>query len=133
MKPGIVAAVALLPCIRAALQSCPDLSSGGPEVFDFVVVGSGAGGGPLASRLAENGFSGASHGQSCSSAAYAATTVFLVDAGNDVNTFNTTIPAYWARATEGDCSPFSFCLFPRKLMLLSRSHNGTGLQHQRIQ
>ncbi|KAJ7885386.1 hypothetical protein B0H13DRAFT_2277862 [Mycena leptocephala] len=57
MKPGIVAAVALLPCVRAALQSCPDLSSEGPEVFDFVVVGSGAGGGPLASRLAENGFS----------------------------------------------------------------------------
>jgi hypothetical protein len=96
-------------------------------------VGSGAGGGPLASRLAENGFSGALHGQSCSSAAYAATTVFLVDAGNDVSTFNTTIPAYWARATEGESSPFSFRLFLKNLMLLSRSHNGAGVQHQRIQ
>ncbi|KAJ7118936.1 hypothetical protein C8R44DRAFT_789680 [Mycena epipterygia] len=78
-----VAAVAVLPYTQGALQACPDLSQQAPDVFDFVVVGAGAGGGPLASRLAENGFS-----------------VFLVDAGNDVNTFNTTLPAYFARATE---------------------------------
>ncbi|KAJ6500686.1 alcohol oxidase [Mycena sanguinolenta] len=77
-----IATIALLPAVRGVLQSCPDLTDA-PDVFDFIVVGSGAGGGPLAARLAENGFS-----------------VFLVDAGNDVDTFNTTLPAYFARATE---------------------------------
>ncbi|KAJ7684445.1 hypothetical protein DFH06DRAFT_1155672 [Mycena polygramma] len=92
MKPGIaVAAVVLLPCARAVLQACPDLSADGPDIFDFVVVGAGAGGGPLASRLAENGFS-----------------VFLVDAGNDVNTFNTTLPAYWPRATEDPTTELAY-------------------------
>ncbi|KAJ6606245.1 hypothetical protein DFH09DRAFT_1353427 [Mycena vulgaris] len=77
--------VVLLPLATEALplQSCPDLSQPAPDVFDFIVVGSGAGGGPLAARLAETGFS-----------------VFLVDAGNDVNIFNTTLPAYFGRATE---------------------------------
>ncbi|KAJ6546837.1 hypothetical protein B0H19DRAFT_1162707 [Mycena capillaripes] len=92
MKPGIVvAAFALLPYVQAALQSCPDLSSRGPDIFDFVVVGSGAGGGPLAARLAENGFS-----------------VFLVDTGNDVNTFNTTLPAYFGRATEDPTTELAY-------------------------
>ncbi|KAJ6546836.1 hypothetical protein B0H19DRAFT_1162702 [Mycena capillaripes] len=92
MKPGIaVAAFTLLPYVQAALQSCPDLSSHGPDIFDFVVVGSGAGGGPLAARLAENGFS-----------------VFLVDTGNDVNTFNTTLPAYFARATEDPTTELAY-------------------------
>lgn len=39
----------------ASLQACPDKSH---AEFDFVVVGAGAGGGPVAARLAENGFSG---------------------------------------------------------------------------
>ncbi|KAF7294577.1 Choline dehydrogenase [Mycena indigotica] len=65
-----------------SLQPCPDPSSQS-DVFDFVVVGAGAGGGPLAARLAENGYS-----------------VFLVDAGNNVTGFNSTLPAYWPRATE---------------------------------
>ncbi|KAF7353770.1 Choline dehydrogenase [Mycena venus] len=91
MQPCIaIAAVALLSFARAALQSCPDLTHA-TDVFDFVVVGSGAGGGPLASRLAENGFS-----------------VFLVDAGNDVNTFNTTLPAYFARATEDEATELAY-------------------------
>ncbi|KAK7035857.1 choline dehydrogenase [Favolaschia claudopus] len=84
-----VAAIALIPLTRA-LISCPDLADA-PDVFDFVVVGSGAGGGPLASRLAENGFS-----------------VFLLDAGNDVNTFNTTLPAYFARATEDETTELAY-------------------------
>ncbi|KAJ6507740.1 alcohol oxidase [Mycena vitilis] len=50
---------------------------------DFVVVGSGAGGGPLAARLAERGFS-----------------VLVVDAGHDVVNVNTTIPFYLGRASE---------------------------------
>ncbi|KAF7368742.1 Choline dehydrogenase [Mycena venus] len=91
MQPCIaIAAVALLSFARAALQSCPDLTDA-TDVFDFVVVGSGAGGGPLASRLAENGFS-----------------VFLVDVGNDVNTFNTTLPAYFARATEDETTELAY-------------------------
>lgn len=54
-----VAAVVVLPYAQGALQVCPDLSQQAPDVFDFVVVGAGAGGGPLAARLAEEGFSGA--------------------------------------------------------------------------
>ncbi|KAJ7221563.1 alcohol dehydrogenase [Mycena pura] len=59
MLPTFATALALLalPFARAALQACPDLSQSGPDVFDFVVVGAGAGGGPIAARLAENGFS----------------------------------------------------------------------------
>ncbi|KAJ7253373.1 hypothetical protein B0H12DRAFT_596573, partial [Mycena haematopus] len=49
------------------------------------------GGGPLAARLAENGFS-----------------VFLVDVGNDVDTFNTTLPAYFARATEDTATELAY-------------------------
>ncbi|KAJ7063663.1 hypothetical protein C8F01DRAFT_1082062 [Mycena amicta] len=68
----------------AVLQACPDLSQTPvQDVFDFVVVGAGAGGGPLAARLAESGYS-----------------VFLVDAGSNVTGFNSTLPAYWPRATE---------------------------------
>ncbi|KAJ7184484.1 putative choline dehydrogenase [Mycena filopes] len=85
MRPAVALATIclLLVHVEGALHSCPDLSSSSRDVFDFVVVGSGAGGGPLAARLAENGFS-----------------VFLVDTGDDVNTYNTMLPAYWGRATE---------------------------------
>ncbi|KAJ7491105.1 alcohol dehydrogenase [Mycena latifolia] len=92
MKSSIpIAVLVLLPYAKGALQSCLDLSQASPDVFDFVVVGSGAGGGPLAARLAENGFS-----------------VFLVDAGNDVNIFNTTLPAYWGRATEDPTTELAY-------------------------
>lgn len=40
---------------QAALSICPDTTD---AAFDYVVVGAGAGGGPLAARLAESGFSG---------------------------------------------------------------------------
>ncbi|KAI0031547.1 hypothetical protein K488DRAFT_30986, partial [Vararia minispora EC-137] len=59
------------------LSACPDSSS---AEYDYIVVGAGAGGGPVASRLAESGF-----------------TVFLVDVGHDVQNFNTTLPTYAAR------------------------------------
>lgn len=47
---------ASLVLVKAApLPACPDAANAD---FDFVVVGAGAGGGPLAARLAEAGFSG---------------------------------------------------------------------------
>ncbi|KAJ7157342.1 hypothetical protein C8R46DRAFT_1114199 [Mycena filopes] len=92
MRPAVaLAIISVLVDVQGALQSCPNLSSDSPDVFDFVVIGSGAGGGPLAARLAENGFS-----------------VFLVDAGDDVNIFNTTLPAYWGRATEDPTTELAY-------------------------
>ncbi|CAK5273933.1 unnamed protein product [Mycena citricolor] len=64
----------------AALATCPDTSS---AEYDYIVVGAGAGGGPLASRLALNGFK-----------------VLLMDAGHNVYNDNTTVPLYLARANE---------------------------------
>ena len=40
-----------------ALDRCPDTTA---AEYDYVVVGAGAGGGPLAARLAESGFTGRS-------------------------------------------------------------------------
>ncbi|KAJ7096894.1 hypothetical protein C8R44DRAFT_812396 [Mycena epipterygia] len=64
----------------AALPVCPPASAAN---FDYIVVGSGVGGGPLAARLAENGFS-----------------VLVVEAGNNVISVNTTIPLYFGRSVE---------------------------------
>ncbi|AGL19305.1 GMC family oxidoreductase [Actinoplanes sp. N902-109] len=54
-----------------------------PEVVDYIVVGSGAGGGPLAARLAENGRS-----------------VLVLEAGSDAENDNYRVPAFHANATE---------------------------------
>ncbi|KAK7042085.1 choline dehydrogenase [Favolaschia claudopus] len=65
--PGLLTAtfLALLasPVFAAAstLPSCPSPStqvSVDSDIYDYIVVGAGAGGGPVAARLAENGFSG---------------------------------------------------------------------------
>ncbi|KAF7290538.1 Choline dehydrogenase [Mycena indigotica] len=70
----------LVPYVAASLTPCPDTSS---AEYDYIVVGAGAGGGPLASRLAINGFK-----------------VLLMDAGHYVFNDNTTVPLYLARANE---------------------------------
>ncbi|KAH7335695.1 hypothetical protein B0J17DRAFT_51152 [Rhizoctonia solani] len=64
----------------AALEACPTSSS---AEYDYIVVGAGAGGGPLAARLAINGYK-----------------VLLMDAGHDVFNVNTTVPVYLARSNE---------------------------------
>ena len=48
--------LALLAVSATALDACPDSLQAD---YDYVVVGSGAGGGPVAARLAEAGFTGA--------------------------------------------------------------------------
>ncbi|KAJ3930929.1 MAG: hypothetical protein NXY57DRAFT_267621 [Lentinula lateritia] len=65
-----------------AIPPCGDIDTS-DSTFDYVVIGTGAGGGPLASRLAEAGYS-----------------VLVVDAGHDVLNLNTTIPLYFIRAIE---------------------------------
>ncbi|KAJ7710989.1 hypothetical protein B0H14DRAFT_2646052 [Mycena olivaceomarginata] len=65
-----------------ALEECPDTES---SVYDYIVVGSGAGGGPVAARLSENGFS-----------------VLVVETGLDQsNNINTTLASLAFAAIDG--------------------------------
>ncbi|KAJ3788488.1 hypothetical protein GGU10DRAFT_262652 [Lentinula aff. detonsa] len=68
------------------LPPCEESNS----TFDYVVIGAGAGGGPLASRLLLNPLSWT----------HKSATVLVVDAGHDVLNLNTTIPLYFIRAIE---------------------------------
>jgi choline dehydrogenase-like flavoprotein len=53
------------------------------EVYDYIVVGSGAGGGPVAANLARAGFS-----------------VALIEAGGSDTTASYEVPAFFAEASE---------------------------------
>lgn len=71
---------------RAALPppeplACPP--AGDDDSFDYIVVGSGAGGGPLAANLARAGFR-----------------VLLLEAGGDEEPYDYQVPAFHARASE---------------------------------
>ncbi|KAF8188445.1 hypothetical protein K438DRAFT_1972148 [Mycena galopus ATCC 62051] len=67
----------------SVLPACPTATQRSKSDYDFVVIGAGVGGGPLAARLALNGFS-----------------VLVIDAGHDVVNVNTTIPFYFPRAVD---------------------------------
>ncbi|KAL1686506.1 hypothetical protein GGG16DRAFT_117829 [Schizophyllum commune] len=70
--------LALLAVSASAHDACP---SSVQADYDYVVIGSGAGGGPVAARLAEAGF-----------------TVLVIDVGHDVHNYNVTVPNYLGRA-----------------------------------
>ncbi|KAJ7576067.1 hypothetical protein C8J56DRAFT_1062499 [Mycena floridula] len=75
MIPLLVVLASTISFVHSSLPLCSESSAA--ATADYVVVGSGAGGGPVAARLAEAGFS-----------------VLVIDAGHSVVNFNTTIPAY---------------------------------------
>ncbi|KAJ7579812.1 hypothetical protein C8J56DRAFT_834518 [Mycena floridula] len=75
MIPLLFILASIISLVHSSLPLCSDSSA--DATADYVVVGSGAGGGPVAARLTEAGFS-----------------VLVIDAGHSVVNFNTTIPAY---------------------------------------
>src|SRR3974390_2743856 len=66
-----------------------DLDSA-PE-YDYIVIGSGAGGGPLAANLARSGY-----------------TVLLLEAGGDSEDFNYKGPAFHPKASEDETARWDF-------------------------
>ncbi|KAF8911418.1 hypothetical protein CPB85DRAFT_1185708, partial [Mucidula mucida] len=80
---------------------CPDVADAD---YDYIVVGSGAGGGPVAARLAVAGFSGVSTVFACRTKSYSDLIVLVVDAGHDIKSINTTIPLYFTRSVEVNVS-----------------------------
>src|SRR5258708_2296572 len=63
----------------ASAEDSPNL----PDSFDFIIVGSGAGGGPLAANLAKAGYS-----------------VLLMEAGGQDQDDNCEVPCFHSRASE---------------------------------
>jgi choline dehydrogenase len=84
---------------QTPLPACPDTVKAD---YDYVVIGAGVGGGPLAARLAEAGFSGTLFlPPPRPPIALTPTTVLVVDAGHDVQNVNTTVPIFFGRALDG--------------------------------
>jgi choline dehydrogenase len=63
----------------------------GSPLYDYVVIGSGAGGGPLAANLARAGFS-----------------VLLLEAGGDDESYDYQVPAFHTRASEDENMRWDF-------------------------
>jgi choline dehydrogenase len=92
-------AVALVSGCGALFRSADESPSGdiacrettGDDAFDYVIVGSGAGGGPLAANLALAGFR-----------------VLLLEAGGDDDSYDYEVPAFHARASEDDRYAWNF-------------------------
>ena len=61
------------------------------ETYDFIVVGSGAGGGPVAANLARGGY-----------------TVLVLEAGDDCDNFNYRVPCFNAFASEDPAMSWDF-------------------------
>jgi choline dehydrogenase len=61
------------------------------QEYDYIVVGSGAGGGPLAGNLARSGY-----------------TVLLLEAGGDSENFNYQVPAFHPKASEDETVRWDF-------------------------
>ena len=72
-----------------AALGCPP--GGDERAFDYVIVGSGAGGGPLAANLALAGFN-----------------VMLLEAGGDEASLDYSVPAFHARASEDERVAWNF-------------------------
>jgi len=92
-------AVALVSGCGALFRSADEAPSGdiacrestGDDAFDYVIVGSGAGGGPLAANLALAGFR-----------------VLLLEAGGDEDSYDYEVPAFHARASEDERYAWNF-------------------------
>jgi choline dehydrogenase len=61
------------------------------EIYDFVVIGSGAGGGPVAANLARSGY-----------------TVLVLEAGGDCNDYTYRVPIFNAHASENEAMSWDF-------------------------
>ncbi|KIY69010.1 GMC oxidoreductase [Cylindrobasidium torrendii FP15055 ss-10] len=91
--PKFQSLLALVLCATTSsvvAASCPSTSN---SEYDYIVVGSGAGGGSTAGYLIDAGFS-----------------VLLIDAGHDVDTVNTTVPLYFPNAVEDPDLVFGYKL-----------------------
>ncbi len=72
-------------------KSESDAPGDGRDAFEYIVVGSGAGGGPLAAKLALSGFK-----------------VLLLEAGGDDEPYNYQVPAFHTLASEDDRLSWDF-------------------------
>ncbi|KAJ7833301.1 hypothetical protein B0H13DRAFT_2428526 [Mycena leptocephala] len=97
-----------------ALEECPSTDS---STYDYIVVGSGAGGGPVAARLAENGYS-----------------VLIVETGVDQsNNINTTSPALFLSAIDDSKIDLNYTISEYPPSFLFRGTTSGTLEHQQLE